>query len=140
MIEKQLAHKPPPSVPPTALVAPPINPTPQDIIRTRLSATEQWLARAQPETVGIHIQLLGALDPKRLENYLLELGKAVDIEQVFVYRTRAGGKPAFSVIYGSYPSRAVANAALAKLPAKLQAQRPYLRTVQGMRSEISAAL
>ena len=137
-VNVQLAHKPPPSVPPTALVAPPINPTPQDIIRTRLSATEQWLARAQPETVGIHIQLLGALDPKRLENYLLELGKAVDIEQVFVYRTRAGGKPAFSVIYGSYPDRSQANAALEQLPASLRAQQPYLRTVQGMRAEIGA--
>ena len=69
-----------------------------------------------------------------------ELGKSVDIAQVFVYRTKAGGKPAYSVIYGSYPNRAAANAALAKLPAKLLAQRPYLRTVQGMRSEISAAL
>ena len=75
----------------------------------------------------------------RLEGYLAELSKSVDIAQVFVYRTKAGGKPAYSVIYGSYPSRVVANAALAKLPAKLQAQRPYLRTVQGMRSEISAA-
>ena len=82
--------------------------------------------------------MLGALDPKRLENYLVDLGKLVDIEQVFVYRTKASGKPAYSVIYGSYPDRASANAALEKLPAKLRAQRPYLRTVQGMRAETGA--
>ena len=106
----------------------------------RLNATKQWLSSAPPSSVSIHVQLLGVGDAKRLESYLADLGKSVDIAQVFVYRTFAGGKPAFSVIYGSYPSRAAANAALAQLPAKLQAQHPYLRTVQGMRTEISAAL
>ena len=122
----------------SAAIPAPLNTAPQDIIRARLSATEQWLANAKPEAVGIHIQLLGALDPKRLENYLQELAKVIDIQQVFVYRTRAGGKPAFSVIYGSYPDRSQANAALEQLPARLRAQQPYLRTVQGMRAEIGA--
>jgi MSHA biogenesis protein MshM len=121
--------------PPAAPVAPP---SAADIASARLAATEQWLAHAKPGTIGIHIELLGALDPKRLENYLVDLGKLVDIEQVFVYRTKASGKPAYSVIYGSYPDRASANAALEKLPAKLRAQRPYLRTVQGMRAETGA--
>jgi septal ring-binding cell division protein DamX len=69
---------------------------------------------------------------------LQDLSKVVDIQQVFVYRTKAGGKPAYSVIYGSFPDRVQANAALEKLPAQLRAQRPYLRTVQGMRAEIAA--
>ncbi|MBI5750701.1 MAG: AAA family ATPase [Hydrogenophilales bacterium] len=134
---------PPAPAPAVALPATPAPPAlavqAKDIVEARLAATEQWLANTPPETVGIHVQLLGAGDAKRLENYLAELGKSVDIAQVFVYRTKAGGKPAYSVIYGSYPSRAAANAALAQLPAKLQAQRPYLRTVQGMRAEIGAA-
>ncbi len=123
-----------PTAPPAA--APQATP---DLMQARLAATEQWLANSKPETVGIHIQLLGAGDPKRLENYLQELGKVVDIQQVFVYRTKAAGKPAYSVIYGSFPDRAQANAALDKLPAQLRAQRPYLRTVQGMRAEIGKA-
>ena len=130
-----------PQAAPLAPAAPPA-PTasaPKNIADARLEATQQWLAAAQPETLGIHIELLGAGEPKRLENYLLNLGKLVDIDQVFVYRTRAGGKPAYSVIYGSYPDRASANAALDKLPARLRAQRPYLRTVQSIRAEISAA-
>ena len=133
----QAALKSTPIVAPAAIPAT-LNTEPQDIIRARLSATEQWLAKAKPETLGIHIQLLGALDPKRLENYLQELAKVIDIQQVFVYRTRAGGKPAFSVIYGSYPDRSQANAALEQLPARLRAQQPYLRTVHGMRAEIGA--
>ncbi|MEK6663712.1 MAG: AAA family ATPase [Pseudomonadota bacterium] len=137
---------PPPAPAPAAAMpaTPALQPTAiaeqaKDIVDTRLAATEQWLANTPPESVGIHVQLLGAGDRKRLENYLAELGKSVDIAQVFVYRTKAGGKPAYSVIYGSYPNRTAANAALAQLPAKLQAQRPYLRTVQGMRAEIGAA-
>ena len=140
------ATVPPPAPAPAAAVpvTPALQPTAiaeqaKDIVDTRLAATEQWLANTPPESVGIHVQLLGAGDRKRLENYLAELGKSVDIAQVFVYRTKASGKPAYSVIYGSYPNRAAANAALAQLPAKLQAQRPYLRTVQGMRAEIGAA-
>jgi len=140
------ATVPPPAPAPVAAVpvTPALQPTAiaeqaKDIVDTRLAATEQWLANTPPESVGIHVQLLGAGDRKRLENYLAELGKSVDIAQVFVYRTKAGGKPAYSVIYGSYPNRTAANAALAQLPAKLQAQRPYLRTVQGMRAEIGAA-
>ena len=133
-----------PAAPQAAPLAPaaPAAPTasaPKNIADARLEATQQLLAAAQPETLGIHIELLGAGEPKRLENYLLNLGKLVDIDQVFVYRTRAGGKPAYSVIYGSYPDRASANAALDKLPARLRAQRPYLRTVQSIRAEISAA-
>ena len=115
----------------------PAKPNSQNIVEARLAATEQWLASAQAESVGIHIQLLGGQDLKRLESYLQELGKAVDIEQVFVYRTKAGGKPAFSVIYGSYPDRTQANAALEKFPEHLRAQRPYFRTVQGIRTEIA---
>ena len=114
------------------------NSVPQNIVDHRLAATEQWLSSTQPSAVAIHIQLLGGQDLKRLESYLQELGKAVDIEQVFVYRTKAGGKPAFSVIYGSFPDRTQANAALEKFPANLRAQRPYFRTVQGIRTEIAA--
>ena len=134
----------PKTTPPVSTVlatpSPPVvvKPKALDIAQARLAATEQWLDSADPGTVGIHIQLLGALDNKRLENYLQELSKVVDIGQVFVYRTKAGGKLAFSVIYGSYPDRTQANAALEKLPAQLRAQRPYFRTVQGMRAEIGA--
>ena len=125
-------------VAPVPLVPTPTNTNPKDLMQVRLTATEQWFASIKPETVSIHIQLLGAADTRRLENYLQEIGKVVDIEQVFVYRTRAGGKPVLSVFYGAYPDRAHANVALEQLPAKLRAQRPYLRTVQGMRAEIAA--
>jgi septal ring-binding cell division protein DamX len=37
------------------------------------------------------------------------------------------------VIYGDYPSREAANAALAKLPETIRASRPYIRTTSKLR-------
>lgn len=105
----------------------------------RLSATDQWLESSAPDTVSIHILLMGAAEPEKLDNYLEEVSKLVEIEKVFVYRTKAGGKPAWSVLYGSFPDRAAANQALSQLPARIKAQHPYLRTVQGVRAETESA-
>jgi len=133
-----------PVAPAAAVSAPPVLPaSPANVAPApsaslsdaRLAATEKWLESAPPGTVSIHIQLMGAADPQRLDNYLEELGKTVEVDDVFVYRTKAGGKPAWSVLYGSFPDRAAANRALSQLPAKIRAQRPYLRTVQGVRAE-----
>lgn len=110
--------------------------TPAGLAAARLAATEAWLASASPDTFSIHVQLVAGTDPKKLELYLEELGKLVEIEKVFVYRTQAGGKPAMSVLYGSFPDRAAANEAMSRLPAALRAQRPYLRSVRGVREEI----
>jgi type II secretory pathway predicted ATPase ExeA len=127
------------------VVAAPAQPAPaapapaMSLADARLAATEKWLTSSAPDIVSIHIQLMGAGDPKKLDNYLEELSKLVEIEQVFVYRTKAAGKPAWSVLYGSFPSRAAANQALSQLPARIQAQRPYLRTAQGVRTETEAA-
>lgn len=135
--------KSPPVVTPAAPATAPVAVAPpsivaKDPVEARLEATEQWLANAPPGTTSIHVQLLGAGEQKRLENYLAELSKFVEIQQVYVYRTKAGNKPAYSVLVGSYPDRAAANAALAQLPVQLRAQRPYLRTAQGIRDEIAA--
>lgn len=110
--------------------------TPAGLAAARLAATEAWLAGASPDTYSIHVQLVAGTDPKKLELYLQELGKLVEIEKVYVYRTQVGGKPAMSVLYGSFPDRAAANEAMSRLPAALRAQRPYLRSVRGVREEI----
>lgn len=134
--------RPAPAAPlavPTPSPAPPPAPAakPAGLAEQRFAATEAWLASAPEDTFSIHIQLIHATQPEKLERYLQELGKLVEIERVFVYRTRAGGKPAVSVLYGSFASRAAAQEAMQNLPASLRAQRPYLRSVRGVRLELS---
>jgi type II secretory pathway predicted ATPase ExeA len=108
--------------------------SPSDLLEQRLLATERWLAEAQGGTFSI--QLLGSNDPALLRNYFETLGKYIELEKVFVYRTLANQQPSMTVLYGAFGSRADAVKSLAALPDELKTNRPYIRTVQGVRSEI----
>ena len=104
------------------------------LLESRLAATEQWLAN---EALGtFSIQLLGTNDPEQLKDHLNALSKFVEMNKVFVYRTKAKQKPSITVLYGSFTSPREAREALDKLPSSLRANQPILRTVQGIRAEI----
>jgi type II secretory pathway predicted ATPase ExeA len=105
-----------------------------DLLETRLAATREWLA---VEDQGkFSIQLMGAGDPEQLKNLLNAMGKLIEINKVFVYRTTAKQKPSLTVLYGSFDSSLAAREALDKLPESLRANQPILRTVRGIRAEI----
>jgi septal ring-binding cell division protein DamX len=108
---------------------------PTDILDARILATEQWLAREDRESFSI--QLLGTNDPTLLRFHLNELGKLIEINKVFVYRTTANEKPFLTVLFGSFNSYRAAQEALDKLPESLKVNRPFLRTVGGIREEIA---
>ncbi|MBI3938611.1 MAG: AAA family ATPase [Betaproteobacteria bacterium] len=106
----------------------------RDLLEQRLKATREWLAGENHTTYSI--QLFGTGKPEQLKNHLNVVGKFVEMNKVFVYRTIAKQKPSLTVLYGSFSDRRSAREALAKLPASLKAYRPILRTVQGIRAEI----
>lgn len=106
-----------------------------DVLEARLAATRNWLARQDKNTYSI--QLLGAVNQQQLMQHLNAVGKYVEINEVFVYRTVAKQKPSLTVLYGSFNDRRAALEALAKLPAPLKIYQPILRTVQGIRAEIA---
>jgi len=105
-----------------------------NVVRQRLAATRSWLATARDATVSI--QLMGTDSEAQLGDELNTLSQVVEMNRIFVYRTMAKQKPSITVLYGSYGSFREAQEALAKLPAALKANRPILRTVQGIRTEI----
>jgi MSHA biogenesis protein MshM len=105
-----------------------------DLLEQRLLATERWLDEAQGGIFSI--QLLGSNDPALLRNYFETLGKYIEIEKVFVYRTRANQQPSLTVLFGAFDRRSDAVKSLEALPDELKVNRPYIRTVQGIRSEI----
>jgi hypothetical protein len=105
-----------------------------DLLDARLAATQEWLSREAQTTFSI--QLMGTHDPQQLKNLLNSMGKFVEINKVFVYRTQALQKPSLTVLYGSFSNVRDAREALDKLPESLRANRPILRTVQGIRAEI----
>jgi DamX protein len=107
---------------------------PSNLLESRLAATREWLAGESQNKLSI--QLMGTNDPEQLKNLLNTMGKSIEINKIFVYRTVAKQKPSLTVLYGSFDNTRAAREALDKLPASLRANRPILRTVQGIRAEI----
>jgi type II secretory pathway predicted ATPase ExeA len=142
------ASAPAPSGPAAPVPAPAPVPTPSaqpvsaqtplsassDPLEQRLLSTEHWLAEAQGAVFSI--QLLGSNDPKLLRRYIEKLAKYIEIEKIFVYRTVANQQPSMTVLYGAFSSRNEAIRALEAMPDELKANKPYIRSVQGIRAEI----
>ena len=108
---------------------------PEDVLEQRLLSTDDWLGQAGAEAYCI--QLLGTNDPELLREYLKTIGKYLEIEKIYVYRTVANKRPSLTVLYGTFADRYEVRRVLKSLPAELQANRPYTRTIQGIRDEIS---
>jgi len=106
-----------------------------DILEQRIQAGAHWLAEQAPETLSI--QLLAADNPQQLKEHLRIIAKSIEINNIFVYRTTVRQKPFLTVLYGSYTSRDAAQAALDGLSTQLKANKPYLRTLQAVRDEVT---
>ena len=104
------------------------------LVEQRLAATQEWLANATQTTYSI--QLMGIDNDEQLKNQLNDIAKFVEVNRVFLYRTMANRKASLTVLYGSFGDRRAAQEALEKLPLSLKANRPILRTVRGIRTEI----
>ena len=106
-----------------------------DLLEQRLLATDLWLERERGAFYSI--QLLGSDDPQLLREYFKTIAKYLDIEKVYVYRTTANQHPSLTVLYGTFATRDEVTRTLQSLPEELKFNRPYYRTLQGIRSEIA---
>jgi hypothetical protein len=104
-----------------------------DILTRRLNATTTWLASQAPTTVSI--QLMGVSSETQLKYDLEALSQQIEIDNIYVYRTKVNSLPFLTVLYGSFPSRVQAIQALRKLPVEIQKNRPQLRTIAGVLQE-----
>ena len=104
------------------------------LIEQRFAATREWLADAAPTMYSI--QLMGIEDETLLKQHLNDIAKFIEVHEVFLYRTVAKRKTSLTVLYGSFRDRQAAQDALEGLPSALKANRPLLRTVRGIRTEI----
>jgi septal ring-binding cell division protein DamX len=125
------------AVMPTANASVPIPAvTDSDLLEQRLLATERWLAEERGSVYSI--QLLGSNDPRLLRRYLETLTSYIEEEKIFVYRTVASQEPSMTVLYGAFTERTDAVKSLSALPGELKVNRPYIRTVQGVRAELAS--
>jgi type II secretory pathway predicted ATPase ExeA len=129
-----LASRPGPLPATVAPTSAPASAAPRDVIDNRVQETEHWL-RAEVDDV-YSIQLLVAGDEEQLRNHLKALGKFIEVNDIYMYRSAAHGRPRVNVLWGSFADRKAAQEELALLPASLRANRPYVRTISSIRAEI----
>ena len=94
----------------------------------------QWLRDKNPASYAI--QIMGSRDVDALHRFAStnHLGGAAAW-----FATELGGRAWYVLVYGSYPSRADALQAIAKLPAALREAGPFPRTVAELLSRSTAA-
>ncbi|MEF8712322.1 MAG: AAA family ATPase [Accumulibacter sp.] len=100
----------------------------------RIAATENWLAQTPDSHYFIQLLMTDAGSQREVADFIVNHTSTLDLRQVRVYRSRFGGKERLSVIYGDYPSREQANAALATLGEVSPESKPYVRAVAKLRS------
>ena len=110
-----------------------VNIASDDILTRRLNATTAWLANQAPTTVSI--QLMGVTNDAQLKTDLEILSRQIELDNIYVYRTKVNNLPFLTVLYGSFTNRFEATSALQKLPAEIQKNRPQLRTIAGVLQE-----
>lgn len=131
------------AAPQASAAAPPAQPGPsapaalhatREAIASRIEATQKWVT--SESDVGYSIQLLVADDELQLRNHLKGFPKFIEINDIYMYRSAARGRPIINLLWGSFADRRVAHEELADLPASLRANRPYVRTLSGIRAEL----
>jgi len=95
-----------------------------------LARFEPWLAKATPEHFFIQLLSTDTGSANEIELFLSKATRQLDPEALRAYRSRLSGRDRISVIYGDYPSREAAQAALRTLPDNIRLAQPYPRTVK----------
>jgi len=119
------------------LMSPPTQPLP-DVLQSRVTSTELWMSRYSDHTVTI--QILGSADVDGLTEQIGLLSRVIELDEIFVYETTVNEQPYYTVLYGSFENRVLANEALNKLPLRIQKNRPHLRTIGGILAETNKSL
>ncbi len=91
-----------------------------------------WLKTQRPGDYTL--QILGG----RREAAIRQFATANRLEGTSaILQTTRDGKPWYVLLYGAYPSRAAASQALAQMPAKVRAAKPWPRSIAAVHAEIA---
>jgi type II secretory pathway predicted ATPase ExeA len=111
--------------------------SPASLLDQRLLKTETWLTQASPDYFTIQLILLDALASDPVESYIEDAASNLGMENLYVYRAIIQGREVYSVLYNDFASRGEAVSGLRSLPEKLRSNGAFLRTVRGIKSDIT---
>ena len=108
--------------------------SPNDIIAKRMEATQRLLKSGAAKPFSI--QLLTTSNEEQLRNHLKAIAKFVEVNDVYMYRSVAQGRPAVSVLWGTFNDRQSAQEQIGELPRGLKLNKPYVRSIDDVRAEV----
>lgn len=118
----------------------------QLVINQRFDATRRLLTSASPDTVTLQIQTVpaqlssdGQITQPLLSQALENLGKQLEIDNIYLYRTHQNGSDYTVILYGAFAQRADALSALESMSEAVKAHQPYLRTLAGVKRDMALA-
>jgi septal ring-binding cell division protein DamX len=109
-------------------------PSGRDIIANRVDAMNRLLKSDTAKPFSI--QLLTTGNEEQLRNHLKAIAKFVEVNDIYMYRSVAQGRPAVSVLWGTFDDRQAAQDQIVDLPRPLRANRPYVRSIDEIRAEV----
>ncbi len=127
---------------PQPVEQPAIQPPPQPAARPRTATAkytiyrESWLL--DQESSFYTMQVLGVRNEESLLNFI-KAHKLLQSQNVAYYKTVYKGKQWYPLLYGVYPTKSEAVAAVKKLPDKIQKSVPWIRQMSAVQKEVQAA-
>ena len=91
-----------------------------------------WLATAASDHYFIQLTARSGNHTEDIENFLARAGQWLEPTELRVYRTGSPESGQIGVIYGDYPTRAAALAAVRGFPEEVRRMRPYPRPVSAL--------
>jgi len=118
----------------------------QAFVNQRLEVTRKLLLTAKPGTIALQIQSVptgqlsgGQSQDELLKTELEKLGQQLEMDNIYLYRMHQDGGVYTVILYGTYEQRADAIRAMRDLPEQIKNNRPYIRTLAGVKKDIEQA-
>jgi MSHA biogenesis protein MshM len=107
-------------------------------IAARLAAGRELLA-SDSQRYAVQLMVTDAREHGYLENYLLDAGRTLRPDQLYLVPAGNPEMPRLGVLFGTFDERVEAIAALAALPEGLKQFRPYVRPLDAVREDARRA-
>ena len=105
------------------------------LVKARYEQTQEWLKTMPGKQYAIQLTTVRASDLSRMESFLAKTSRLVPLEDLHVYSVKIDGVQHYRAAYGAFPTPSATTAAIKELPPFLQAQNPYPRSIERMRSQ-----
>lgn len=103
------------------------------LVSTRLAATKNWLENST-ERLTIQLLLTDNADLQALEKLFEKDELTPLLEQIYLQETHVAGRRRWNVLYGDFNDKRSAQQVIKHLPDFLKTQKPYIRSLNSLRS------